>query len=65
MCSSYFGPDGIGYSIGRIPIGGTDFSTRPYTYDDNNLRVDMNLSAFSLQKEDFEYKVFKRKWTVQ
>ncbi|OXA58161.1 lysosomal acid glucosylceramidase isoform X2 [Folsomia candida] len=57
LLSSYFGPDGIGYSIGRIPIGGTDFSTRPYTYDDNNLRVDMNLSAFSLQKEDFEYKI--------
>ena len=27
MVRQYFGPDGIGYAIGRVPIGGTDFST--------------------------------------
>lgn len=53
---SYFGSDGIEYGIGRIPLGGTDFSTYAYTYDD--IPGDVNLTHFSLMKEDFFYKVF-------
>nr|CAH7746783.1 unnamed protein product [Callosobruchus chinensis] len=29
---SYFSKDGLEYSLGRVPIGGTDFSTRAYSY---------------------------------
>lgn len=46
---------GSGYSLGRIPIGGTDFSTRPYTYDD--VDGDVDLKHFSLADEDFMYKI--------
>lgn len=44
--------------MGRVPIGGTDFSTRPYTYDDDvDSGVDANLTKFALQPEDFKFKV--------
>jgi len=42
---SYFGPEGIGYTHIRIPIAGTDFSTRPYTYDD--VSGDIELKHFN------------------
>jgi hypothetical protein len=38
-------------------MGGTDFSTRFYTYDDG--AVDITLSRFSLAEEDYKYKVRK------
>ena len=41
--------------MGRVPIGGTDFSARLYTYDD--FPGDVNLSNFSLTNEDLVYKV--------
>jgi glucosylceramidase len=41
--------------MARTPIGGSDFSTRVYTYDD--VIDDKNLTHFALQKEDLEYKV--------
>ena len=47
---------GIEYSLGRVPIAGTDFSTRAYTYDDDH-DGDFNLEFFSLQPEDIEYKI--------
>jgi glucosylceramidase len=53
--SQYYGPEGIGYSILRIPIGGTDFSTRFYTYNDGT--PDVLLSRFKLAEEDYKYKV--------
>lgn len=56
LLNDYFGEDGIDYSFGRVPIGGTDFSTRPYTYDDYP-ENDVNLSNFTLQMEDYKYKV--------
>lgn len=56
-CRAYFSQDGIEYGIGRVPMGGTDFSTRKYTYDD--LPGDVGLSQFSLAKEDLFYKVFQ------
>lgn len=46
--------------MGRVPIGGTDFSTRPYTYDDDVGDfggADANLTKFALQSEDFKFKV--------
>lgn len=51
---SYFGSTGIGYTFARIPIAGTDFSTRPYTYDDTP--NDLTLSQFKLVEED-DYKI--------
>lgn len=39
-----------------MPIGGTDFSAHTYTYDDT-IKDDKNLTGFSLQREDREYKV--------
>ncbi|XP_066990540.1 lysosomal acid glucosylceramidase-like isoform X2 [Macrobrachium rosenbergii] len=55
---AYYSPNGLEYSLGRIPVGGTDFSTRPYTYDDLKLGdVDPLLSKFSLTPEDLNYKI--------
>ncbi|XP_066249283.1 lysosomal acid glucosylceramidase-like [Euwallacea similis] len=54
LMQSYFGEDGIEYSLGRIPFGGTDFSTREYTYCDVE---DDTLESFALQEEDFNYKI--------
>ncbi|KAE8749691.1 hypothetical protein FOCC_FOCC003678 [Frankliniella occidentalis] len=53
--ASYFSPDGLEYNMGRVPIGGTDFSTRAYTYADNS--TTKTLSSFALQTEDFVYKI--------
>ncbi|KAJ8927687.1 hypothetical protein NQ314_019823 [Rhamnusium bicolor] len=55
LLESYFGENGIKYSICRVPIGGTDFSTRPYSYDDHP--NDVNLEHFELQQEDFFNKI--------
>ncbi|CAL7945471.1 unnamed protein product [Xylocopa violacea] len=46
---------GSGYTLGRIPIGATDCSTRPYTYDD--FANDTSLEHFALAKEDYDYKI--------
>jgi O-glycosyl hydrolase len=54
-CSQYFGDDGIGYTFIRIPMGGTDFSTHYYTYDD--VTDDTSLSHFNLTEEDLLYKL--------
>ncbi|XP_023245597.1 glucosylceramidase-like [Copidosoma floridanum] len=55
LMRSYFGKDGSKYNIGRIPIAGTDFSTRAYTYDDTS--GDKELKYFKLVDEDFLYKM--------
>lgn len=55
LLESYFSDDGIEYSMCRIPIGGTDFSTRAYSYDDG--KEDPDLNNFALTDEDFKYKV--------
>ena len=55
LIKDYFASNGIEYSIGRVPIAGTDFSTRPYTYDDHP--GDDNLTLFALQPEDIKFKV--------
>jgi len=56
LMRDYFSDDGIGYRVGRIVIGGCDYSTRPYSYDDN-ADGDETLSKFALQPEDFNYKL--------
>ncbi|XP_076620991.1 lysosomal acid glucosylceramidase-like [Colletes latitarsis] len=56
LLRSYYDPKtGSGYSLVRMPIGGSDFSPRPYTYDpyDN----DTTLEHFALAFEDHEYKI--------
>jgi len=55
LLKSYYSSEGIEYGIGRVPIGGTDFSTRPYTYDD--FPGDVTLSNFSLANEDLVHKL--------
>ncbi|KZC06829.1 Glucosylceramidase [Dufourea novaeangliae] len=56
LIRAYFHPkSGSGYTLGRVPIGGTDFSTRPYTYDDEE--NDVSLEHFSLAKDDYDYKI--------
>lgn len=62
LVQDYYGADGIQYSLGRVPIGGTDFSTRPYSYNDLNAssigsETDFNLTHWKLQPEDFKYKI--------
>lgn len=58
LLNSYFGDEGISYSIARVPIGGTDFSTRPYTYDSDH-DGDVDLEHFALQEEDILFKVLR------
>ncbi|XP_070531190.1 lysosomal acid glucosylceramidase-like isoform X1 [Cardiocondyla obscurior] len=54
LLEGYYGVNGIRYSLVRIPIAGTDFSTRPYTYDD--VPGDIALNHFALVEED-DYKI--------
>ncbi|XP_032687300.1 lysosomal acid glucosylceramidase [Odontomachus brunneus] len=54
LIESYYGINGSRYTFCRIPIAGTDFSTRPYTYDD--IPNDITLSNWSLVEED-DYKI--------
>lgn len=56
---SYFSDEGLEYSLCRIPIGGTDFSTHGYSYDDNNDEPDPTLSNFALAQEDYDLKVYE------
>jgi glucosylceramidase len=56
LLRSYFSEDGLEYNVGRIPIAGSDFSTRAYSYDDNS-PGDFGLANFSLQYEDYVYKI--------
>lgn len=55
LMKSYFSPDGIEYNLCRIPIAGSDFSTRPYSYDD--VEGDVELVHFNLTFEDYDYKL--------
>ena len=51
----YFGKKGLEYTLGRVHIGGSDFSDRNYTLDDHE--NDFNLDHFALTHDDFNYKV--------
>ena len=56
LIESYFGPLGIEYNVLRIPIGGTDFSLREYSYADE-FQEDFELKNFTLQNEDIKWKI--------
>ena len=56
LVEGYFGPNGLGYTFGRVPIGCSDFSTRGYTYDDTPY-PDYNLTEWALADEDINYKI--------
>lgn len=55
IIQSYYGPTGLDYNIGRVNMGGCDFSTRPYTYADQE--GDVDLDTFELAEEDTQYKI--------
>ncbi|XP_063240971.1 lysosomal acid glucosylceramidase-like isoform X2 [Bacillus rossius redtenbacheri] len=55
LLRSYFGQEGIDYSLIRLPMGGSDFSTRYYSLDD--VSGDTTLQHFSLTEEDYKYKI--------
>ncbi|KAH7962396.1 hypothetical protein HPB52_015885 [Rhipicephalus sanguineus] len=55
ILKSYYAIEGIGYTIGRIPLASCDFSTRKYTYDDSP--GDLELTNFTLAQEDFDLKI--------
>lgn len=55
LLKSYFHQTGIEYTLGRIPMAGTDFSTHKYSYDDTP--GDLQLRNFSLVNEDIKYKI--------
>ncbi|XP_063530263.1 lysosomal acid glucosylceramidase-like [Cydia strobilella] len=54
--NSYFSSTGLEYNLLRVPIGGADFSTHPYTYNEEPW-YDHALSNFSLTPEDYFYKL--------
>ncbi|XP_050308225.1 lysosomal acid glucosylceramidase-like [Anthonomus grandis grandis] len=54
LLQSYFGDEGVQYSVCRIPMGGTDFSIRGYTYCD---QCNESLDGFTLQEEDIKFKI--------
>ncbi|XP_069191273.1 uncharacterized protein [Procambarus clarkii] len=56
LLRSYFDPEGVEYELCRVPIAGTDFSVRPYSYNDD-VEDDINLEHFALAEEDRLYKV--------
>ena len=61
IIKDYYSSEGLAYTVARVPIAGSDFSVRPYTYDDSN-EDDLDLKKFQLAKEDLENKVsFTRK----
>lgn len=55
LMASYYGENGLQYNFGRVPIGGSDFSTRAYSYD--NQTDDYELSHWKLTDEDLELKI--------
>ncbi|CAI5736798.1 unnamed protein product [Hyaloperonospora brassicae] len=46
LLSAYFGDGGLQYTIGRIPIGSTDFSLSVYSY--NDVKGDLAMKNFSI-----------------
>jgi glucosylceramidase len=56
IIKDFFSDKGLEYTVGRIPIAGCDFSTKPYTYADQ-VENDFELKHFNLTKEDFDHKV--------
>lgn len=55
LLKAYFSNSGAQYSLCRVPMGATDFSTEPYTY--NDVPSTNSLENFGMRKEDYLYKV--------
>jgi len=56
LLEDLFDPElGLGYRTIRVPMGGTEYSERFYTYDD--VYGDEELESWALQPEDTEYKI--------
>ncbi|XP_043524013.1 lysosomal acid glucosylceramidase-like [Frieseomelitta varia] len=56
LMRTYYHPKtGSRYTLGRIPIGSSDFSLRHYTYDDTP--NDVQLNNFALTHDDERYKI--------
>lgn len=55
LMRSYFGVEGLEYNMIRTPMGGSDFSERPYSYA--MTENDTLLRHFELQPEDHMYKI--------
>ncbi|XP_052758741.1 lysosomal acid glucosylceramidase-like [Galleria mellonella] len=53
---TYFSNKGIEYNMIRVPIGGSDFSTHPYAYNELPWN-DVALTNFTLSEEDLFYKL--------
>lgn len=56
IIEDYYGHDGLEYNFGRVPLGGSDFSSRAYSYDDTD-KPDYELEHWSLTDEDKNYKI--------
>ncbi|XP_026740601.1 glucosylceramidase-like [Trichoplusia ni] len=56
LIQSYCGETGIQYNMLRVPIGGSDFSTRAYAYNELP-ENDAALTNFTLAYEDYQYKI--------
>ncbi|XP_064899084.1 lysosomal acid glucosylceramidase-like isoform X3 [Columba livia] len=55
LLCSYFSEYGIEYNLVRLPMASSDFSVRPYSYDD--VPNDYELKHFSLAEEDVKMKI--------
>ena len=47
LIKDYFSTSGLNYTLGRIPIGSTDFSKKSYSYAEKK-----DLSDFSIKKDE-------------
>ncbi|CAH2051818.1 unnamed protein product, partial [Iphiclides podalirius] len=56
LIDSYFSVKGLEYNMLRVPIGGSDFSTHPYAYNELP-ENDYKLSNYTLTTEDYKYKI--------
>uniref|UniRef100_A0A2A4K8P8 Glucosylceramidase n=1 Tax=Heliothis virescens TaxID=7102 RepID=A0A2A4K8P8_HELVI len=64
LIDSYFSDTGLEYNMLRVPIGGSDFSTHAYAY--NELPTDdVNLTNYTLSSEDLNYKIPMIKASMQ
>ena len=61
VIKDYYSGTGIEFTVSRITIGASDFSTRWYTYDDltTDGEQDFDLKKWKLQDEDIKHKVYQ------
>ncbi|KAI6176108.1 Glucosylceramidase [Aphelenchoides bicaudatus] len=55
LLASFFGKTGIELNMARVPIGSCDFSSRVYSYADQE--NDFDMKTFALADEDFKLKI--------